>query len=84
MEVRSVLTQYAGEGEPLPRPVRRRGGEENGVQDVERKGGGRFRRMTSCFGACVFLQLLPAADLERARHLRDEVAFAIEQPASPL
>lgn len=79
---RSVLRHFPLEAEGAPRPIRRWGGEENGVKDLTEDERQKIEDDDVLLWRMVFLQML-ATYLRRARGIHNEVSFALEQPASP-
>ena len=79
---RSVLRHYPVEGEMPPRPIRRWGGEENGIKEATEEEKRKIQEDDILLWRMVFLQMV-STYMRRARGISKEPAFALEQPASP-
>lgn len=80
---RSLLRHIPVPGNPnAPRPVRRWGGEEFGIEDAMEEEQKKLHDDDILMWRCVFLYMVTAC-MRRARKIDAEVVFALEQPASP-
>ena len=79
---RSVLRRYPVKGEAPPRPVRRWGGEEFGIEDATPEEWRKILEDDLLLWRMIFLAVV-SKQLKKARRIPKEMIFSMEQPASP-
>ena len=80
---RSVLRHFPVPGVPTaPRPVRRWGGEEFGVEDMTVEEKTKVVEDDVMLWRMIFLMVV-ASQVRKARRIPEEVGFGLEQPSSP-
>lgn len=80
---RSVLRNYPVPGDPFcPRPVRRWGGEEFGITEATSKEQEEFRKDDILLWRMFYFYMI-STYMAQALQKKEEVAFSLEQPASP-
>lgn len=79
---RSILRHRPGDGENPPRPVRRWGGEEFGIEDATEEEKEKLKVDDILMWRMLFLGML-INYLRQARGINEDLPFSVEQPASP-